>query len=688
MSKDFLLEIGCEELPPGVTQRFRKQMPKLIENELVSLGLKFSEIKSFDTPRRLAVLVKQLEEQQPPRKIERRGPSIESAYGKDGLPTIACLGFAKSCGVSTDQLTVRDTPKGKFVGCDLTEPGRNTREILPALVESALKKCDLGKSMRWGNSETQFPRPVHWVVMLFGSESISAKILGCETGQETTGHRFHYPKPFRITQAADYQQSLQTHGLVVVDFIQRKQLIKKLIERAAPAGTKILMDEELLDEVTSLVEWPVALCGKFNPDYLTVPKEVLITAMKAHQKCFSVINNDEKLQPYFVLVSNIESRNPQAVIQGNERVINARLSDAAFFYHNDLKISLKERLKSLEHITFQKELGTLADRSERISRLAKDIAQSLSIDPKQASEAGLLCKTDLTSEMVKEFPMLQGIMGYYYAKNDGYSEEIATAIKEHYQPRFSGDELPESLLGCCVALADKLDHLVGMTEINKLPTSDKDPFGLRRSALGIIRILSEKELSLSLTDLISDAAQTFSSLKLPNKNVKEEALTFITERMKAWCLDKGMDSHIYAAIAALPLISPSDFSKRAQAVQKFLHCQEAESLIAAHKRVNNILKKQTSKTPGKIEPKLFESPAEENLYHALERARQKIEASLSKVDYADVLNILSTLKEPIDHYFDQVMIMTEDIKQRNNRLALLDSLNKLLTQVADISLLQ
>lgn len=684
--QDFLLEIGCEELPPGGLKFLSQSLLQNMQQQLQKADLTYAHIQSFATPRRLALLVTDLIEQQPPRIIERLGPSAKVAFDKSGTPTIACLGFARSCGVTTDQLQIKKTDNGEFVFCRIEQPGKVTTNLLAEIVQTALKQLPIAKPMRWGKHPIEFVRPVHWVIMMYGKEVIPATILGKQTSAETRGHRFHRNKPFSITQARDYAQLLMSHGMVLVDFNKRREKIRQLIEKAAHPMGQVIIDEDLLDEVTAMVEWPVALRGQFKKEFLDLPAEVLITSMKVHQRCFPLKDNDGNLLPYFILVSNIESRDPQQVIAGNERVINARLSDASFFYDNDLNISLESRFEKLNGVVFQQQLGTLADKSERIVKLTTLIATSLNEKTETAKRAAQLAKCDLVSEMVYEFPALQGIMGYYYALHDKESPAVATAIKEHYQPRFARDELPSSLVGCFIALADRIDTIVGIFGINKAPTGDKDPFGLRRAALGILRIMIEKGLSLDLSPLLKQAQKNYGD-RLVNKEVVEQAQEFIFERLRAFYQEQGIATNVFTAVLANHPSQPLDFDRRMKAVQYFQSLPEAEALAVANKRVSNILKKLDKQPTKEVDSALFDSDAERNLAHLLSSQTKSATQLYEKADYTKALSGLATLKEPIDRFFNEVMVMVEDKKIRNNRLALLASLRHLFTQVADISLL-
>ncbi|MCH9643302.1 MAG: glycine--tRNA ligase subunit beta [Gammaproteobacteria bacterium] len=677
--KDFLLELGCEELPASGLTNLAKHIEQGLLQQLQKADLHLDSSHHYATPRRLAIVVKGLDSKQPNRVLERHGPYVKDAYDKSGTPTLACLGFARSCNVSVDQLQQQQTEKGERVYVKAEQPGLPTNDLLAEIIETVFKKLPLSKPMRWGATEYKFIRPVHWIVVMFGRDLIHCNLFGCQSTLETRGHRFHHPLALQIQSPQDYAAALYSPGHVIADFEKRKQHIRKHIEQTA-SPHKAIIDESLLDEVTCLVEWPVVLKGNFDKTFLALPKEVLITSMQTHQKCFAIENNHGDLLPHFILVSNIESKDPQVVIQGNQKVISARLSDAQFFYQNDCKHPLAERMKSLEKVLFQKKLGTIAEKSKRIEKLANSIAP-------ESKRAALLCKCDLATDMVYEFPGLQGVMGYYYAKKSGESDECATAIKEHYLPRFSGDKLPETEQGSALALADRIDTLVGIIGIKLFPKADKDPFALRRAALGIIRILIEQNIDQPLKKLLKSAAKYYGD-RLTNKDVVDNAFDFVLERLKYWYVDKGVPIEVYESVLQCCDDNLVDFNQRVQAVLAFQQLPEAEALAAANKRVNNILKKQNKlEIPKKINDKLFESDTEQQLATFLSEKSVKVKPLLDQSNYKEVLSELSQLKDPVDTFFDDVMIMAEDKKLRANRLALLSELRRLFTQVADISLL-
>src|SRR3990167_5960425 len=511
-TQDFLLEIGCEEIPTNAQQYLSRALHDQFIQALADNKLSHGEIKCFATPRRLAVLITGLETTQAPQSTERQGPALQDAYDKNGTPTLMCLGFAKSCGVSVDQLSVKETPKGKRLICICKKPGLETKILLPEIITKIISQLPIKKPMRWGKSTAAFIRPVHWVVMLFGDELISTEILGVATTRDTIGHHFHHPKKMHIVKPGDYNMMLYSQGFVIADFETRKNVIKKAILSAVNANQKIIVDENLLDEVTGLVEWPVVLEGTFDKKFLSVPKEALITTMQTNQKCFPVMDQQNQLSPHFILVSNLMSKTPETVIKGNERVIHARLSDAAFFYEQDCKQTLSDYLPKLDHLVFQDQLGNLGDKTQRLIKLSSMVAKEIHANITETKKAATLSKCDLVTGMVGEFPNLQGIMGYYYALHHHESENVATAISEQYLPKFSGDILPTTLPGCCLALADRIDTIVGVLGIGKAPTGDKDPFALRRAAQGILRILIEKNLDVDLENLLSESKKLYGNL--------------------------------------------------------------------------------------------------------------------------------------------------------------------------------
>ncbi len=685
-ARDLLFEIGTEELPPRHIHNLAQTLAANLQAQLDRAELGYGEVRTFATPRRLAVLIRNVAGAQKTHTVEKRGPALKAAFDAEGHPTLACLGFASACGATVDQLVVRETDKGAWLFFSQEQGGMPSSELLPELIKQAVNQLPLKKPMRWGNHDTMFLRPVHWIVLLFGKKCLKTMVLGKPSGRITYGHRFHHPKAIRIQQPCDYETVLREQGKVIADFATRKRIIRQQVESSIAGKGHAVYDEALLNEVTGLVEWPVALVGEFAEQFLEVPAETVMIAMQSHQKYFPVVDDTQQLLPYFVTISNIQSQDPTRVIAGNERVIRARLADAQFFYHSDLKHTLASRLNNLKKIIFQKKLGTLSDKAERIADISRYLATKQGMNTKQAARAGLLCKADLASSMVGEFPELQGVMGYYYALEDDEPAAVAHAIREHYQPRFSGDTLPETPLGGLVSIADKLDTLVGLFGVNQPPSGEKDPYGLRRAALGILRILIEKQLALDLRDAINQTLTLYTT-QIENPETATQTFDFIMERLRAWYTDKGIDSNVFAAVLARQLTTPLDFHHRVQAVQHFQTFPEAKSLIAAHKRVTHLLKEQTSSFHQPINPTLLQNDAERELLAAVEQRSREIEPLYHQGKYMQVLSTLATLQTPVDHFFDHVMVMVEDLALRNNRLALLYQLQQLFLQVADISLL-
>ncbi|RDI46486.1 glycine--tRNA ligase subunit beta [Aquicella lusitana] len=690
---DFLIEILTEELPPKALAKLADAFRAGIEEGLQKAGLAFTKIKSYATPRRLAVLVEELAAEQPDQMVERRGPAKSAAFDAEGHPSKACIGFARSCGVAPESLITISNDQGEWVGFRQHVRGKSVSELMPEIAEQSIATLPIPKRMRWGEGDSQFVRPVLSVIMLYGDQVMDATLLGCPANRVTRGHRFHAPEWITIPHAAAYESLLETEGYVVADFVKRRQLVRQkavdcVNKELQSKGEVYISSDAFLDEVTGLVEWPVALCGKLDSIYLKLPEEVLISSMEDHQRYFPVKDHQGKLLPYFVTISNIQSHEPQRVIHGNERVLRARLADAAFFYDTDQKESLAERVERLKGIIFQAKLGTLYEKAERISKLAAFIAQKTDASIDEATRAGMLAKTDLTTNMVGEFPELQGVMGYYYAIHDGESDNIAKAMKEHYLPRFAGDRLPENAIGQALSIADRVDTLTGAFGIHQIPTGDKDPYGLRRAALGILRILIEKTIDLDLKPVMEFAASCYEQ-KLSNPETVQQVLAFIQERMRSWCLESGVPADVFAAVAAIQITNPYDAYKRIKAVQSFKQLNEAEALSVANKRVSNILAKYADTIDAKqINRDFFENESEQELARQLEFKSRTIEALSQSGNYNEILLQLAELRQPVDDFFDHVMVMTEDKARRENRILLLGKLRALFLQVADIALLQ
>jgi glycyl-tRNA synthetase beta chain len=686
--RDLLIEIGTEELPPKALLKLSNAFTGGITDGLMKAELSFNAIESFASPRRLAVVVKGLDSAQADKEVERRGPAVAAAYDADGKPTKATEGFARSCGVTADQLETLKTDKGDWLAYRSTQKGQATAELIPAILIDALNKLPIPKRMRWGDLDSEFVRPVHWVVLLFGDEVIDTEILSVRSGRDTWGHRFHYPDPICISEPSGYAAILKDTGKVLADFAERRELIRQQVTDAAKAaGGTAVIDESLLEEVTGLVEWPTAVVGSFEKRFLDVPPECLISAMKGHQKYFHMVDDAGKLMPNFITLSNIDSRHPEYVREGNERVIRPRLTDADFFWNQDRKQKLEAYSESLKSVVFQQKLGTVYDKSQRVADLAAKIATMIGGDAKLASRAATLAKCDLMSNMVGEFPELQGIMGRYYAQHDGEPSEVAAALDEQYMPRFAGDALPQSKTGHSLAIADKLDTLIGIFGIGQLPSGDKDPFALRRAALGALRIIIEQRLDLDLLEMLNHASASNKGL-FDNDSVTIQVFDFMMGRLKAYYQEQSIAPDTFEAVLVQRPTRPLDFDARLKAVTAFRQLSEAESLAAANKRISNILKKSEESIPTKVDDKLLQESAEKALHKDIEAMAKKVAPLFTKRDYESALKQLAGLREVVDNFFDQVMVMAEDPKIRANRLALLGQLRGLFLEVADLSQLQ
>ncbi len=677
---DFLVELGTEELPPKALKTLSGAFLDGITAGLDAAGIGYTEARPYAAPRRLAVLLTGIQLQQPDRQIEKRGPATQA-------PEKAVQGFAGSCGVGIDQLEVMETPKGSYYVYRGVEQGQSTASLLPGIVSDSLNKLPIPKRMRWGSSRTEFVRPVKWLCMLLGDEVVDAEILGLKAGRKTRGHRFHYNHDIELIAPVDYARVLKETGKVIADFAERRELIREqVIREGERIGGTAQIDEDLLDEVTALNEWPVALTGRFEERFLDVPAEALILSMKENQKYFHALDAAGKLMPYFITLANIESKDPQQVIEGNEKVIRPRLADAAFFFETDKKQPLDARIDKLKSIVFQQQLGTVYDKSQRIEGLAAAIAELINGDAGYARRAAALSKCDLMTDMVFEFTELQGLMGYHYALHDGEPEEVAQAMDEQYKPRFAGDELPASRTGIALAIADRLDTLTGLFGINQPPTGSKDPFALRRAALGVLRIIVEHKLDLDLHQLLSLAAEQHGELP-GSEGLADRVLDFMLERFRAWYDDRGISAETFLAVHALRPTSPLDFDRRIEAVSHFRNLTEAEALAAANKRVSNILGKQKGEIATDVDADLLQEDAEKALASALAEVEHDLQPVFEQGDYRTALEKLAALRDVIDSFFDNVMVMADDEAVRANRLALLKRLRRLFLGVADISLL-
>lgn len=684
-TNDLLIELGTEELPPKALKKLSDAFHQHFTGGLKQHELTFATSEAFATPRRLAIRVMALETQQQDKVVERKGPALQAAYDKEGNPSKAAQGFARSCGVEVEQLEKLETEKGSWLVYNATQTGKAAVDIIPELIEQALNKLPIPKRMTWGAKKHAFVRPAHWLVVLLGDSVVPCSVLGLQAGNSSRGHRFHSPVEFAITHPSDYEALLLQH-FVVANYAQRQAQIKQGVEEIAQQtqGTASI-NSDLLDEVTGLVEWPVPLMGNFDKEFLEVPQEALISAMQEHQKYFPVLDNAGKILPHFITVSNIESKDPEKVISGNERVIRPRLSDARFFFNTDKKKSLEQHNEPLKKVVFEKELGTVYEKSIRVAQLAKYIATQTGGNATYAERAGILSKADLSTEMVGEFPELQGIMGTYYGIHSGEPTEVAQALNEQYQPRFAGDQLPESTTGAAVALADKIDTLVGILGIGKHPTGDKDPYALRRAALGVLRIIIGKQLPLDLVSLLEQSTALYGA-RLTDTQIQQDFLDFLQGRYQAWFNEEGISTDIIKAVLSVNATAPLDFYQRVKAVQSFKTLPEAEALAAANKRVSNILAKSEESTANlSINTALFSEAAEQALFEALEQVESSIEEGS---DYSARLKQLARLREPVDAFFDGVMVNADDPALKLNRLAVLAKLQSLFIQIADISQLQ
>ena len=746
--RDLLVEIGTEELPPKALLRLAEsfcwhmvqglrdaqirhfnvptqpvvesardyektisQSPHLINDPDINMGVRY-----YATPRRLAVMIKDVAIQQRDRPIERRGPALNAAFDDNNLPTKATQGFARSCGVEVEQLEKLETDKGAWLVFRSTQIGCATAKLLPAIIEQSLAALPIPKRMRWGSSRVEFVRPVHWVVLLFGDDVIDTEILGVRTGRETHGHRFHHPASMYITKPTDYASLLKDEGHVLPDFaVRRDKIREQIIKVATSFGGTAVIDDTLLDEVTGLVEWPVALIGQFEERFLNVPQEALISTMKGNQKYFHAVaapgilplaalaepfasalpcaaDGNSKLLPYFITISNIESRDPDKVREGNERVIRPRFTDAAFFWEQDCKHPLLSRLEQLKSVVFEEKLGTLYDKTMRIKHLTHAIIEMLGDTllfksaKENAERAAELCKCDLLTSMVSEFPELQGVMGRYYATRDGNDSQVAIAIEEHYLPRHAGDALPQSIPGQIVAIADRLDTLVGIFAISQEPSGDKDPYALRRAALGTLRIIIESKLKLDL-DLYQLLITAMANLPntLKKDSTAPQVFNFMMERLRGYYHEQGIRPDVFEAVLANRPTRPSDFNQRIHAVSAFRALPEAESLAAANKRIRNILNKTSETIPSTVNETLLSEPAEHDLFKKVTELHKEVIVRFENRNYEGAMKLLASLREPVDTFFDKIMVMADDAALRANRLALLKQLGDLMNHVADIS---
>jgi glycyl-tRNA synthetase beta chain len=687
-ARDLLIEVGTEELPPKALSSLSLAFKKEFESLLHSANLTYEKTEAFASPRRLALKVYALAQSQDDISIERFGPALQAAFDAQGNPTKAALGFAASCGADVGDLQHKSDGKLEKLFYASTQAGAASIKLIPELLQQSLAALPIPKRMRWGSSREEFVRPVHWLVLLFGDEVIPARLFELDASNQTHGHRFHHPQAISLQSADDYPSLLREKGQVEASFSLRKENIKAMVlKQAAAKNAQVELDDNLLDEVAALVEWPVILLGNFDPAYLKVPKEAVISSLKKHQKCFHLLDSQGQLLPHFITVSNIESADPSQVIKGNEKVIGPRLADAAFFFQQDLQQGLASHLDTLKRVIFQKDLGSVYDKVSRVEKLAVFLAAELDADPSHCQRAAQLCKCDLLSNMVGEFAELQGIMGNYYAQHDNEDPEVAQAIQEHYLPRFSGDSLPDSMTGIILALADRIDTITGLFGIGQPPSGSKDPFALRRAALGILRILLEKQLPLDLLSCIQQAASSFS--QLPEQAGLEKAvMDFIFERLRAYFSEQGVDTRSFQAVDAVRPNLPLLFEHRVKAVSHFAKLPQAQSLAKANKRVANILTKLKKPPAFDVDQTLLTEEAELALYHSLNQVLQQTAPLIEGRQYQHALEYMATLQEPLEHFFDTVMVNVDDLSIRQNRHSLLSSVRQLFLQIADISYLQ
>jgi glycyl-tRNA synthetase beta chain len=685
---DLLFELGTEELPPQALRRLSEALTREFVAGLEQAELRHGAVQSFATPRRLAVLVRDCSVRQPDRELERRGPAVQAAFAADGRPTKAAEGFARSCGTTVDQLQRQQTDKGEWLVYQVQEAGRPAAELLPGIAEQALNRLPIPKRMRWGASEAQFVRPVHWLVFLLGEQVVPCTLLDATADRLTHGHRFHHPAAITLYNPDDYEAVLMDLGKVIANFETRREKIRALVEKTAQAlGGRPDLDAALLDEVTALNEWPVPIAASFEEKFLEVPHEALVATMKGNQKYFPLFDADGKLMNHFITIANVDSPKPELIREGNERVVRPRLADAMFFWRQDGKKRLQDHIPALKNVVFQNQLGSMYDKSERVAGLAGQIAIDIGGDPKLAERAGRLSRCDLLTEMVFEFPEMQGIMGRYQALRDGEPLELARAMDEFYMPRFSGDQLPQTKTGIAIALAEKLDTLIGIFGIGQRPTGDKDPFALRRAALGALRIMREHSLSLNLSELLAKAEAGLAG-RLTEPGVAGAVREFMLERLKGLYADQGIGVELFQAVAEVQPATVADFDRRLQAVARFRNLPEAEALAAANKRIRNILRKNEEPLPAAVDPGLFRQAEEGRLHERVLGMASRVMPLLENGDYASALQALAALREPVDAFFDQVMVMAEDAAVRGNRLALLNELSGLFLGVADVSHLQ
>ncbi len=685
-TKDLLFELGCEELPPKSLLKLSHALLSNVEAGLKDAELNYASAEAYASPRRLAIIVKNLDTTQPDKVVEKRGPAIKAAFAEDGAPSKAAVGFARGCGTTVDKLDSLKTDKGEWLAFKQEVKGLMTEELMPDIIRKSIHLLPIAKRMRWGDYQTEFVRPVHWAILIFGNEVIETEILGLTTGNKTQGHRFHAPQKIVIKNVEEYLDVLKQQGKVIADFSERQSIIRNNATAAAKTVQGVAhIEDDLLEEITALNEWPVPILGDFDTRFLDLPIEVLITTMQINQKYFPIKDAEGKLLPHFITFSNIESSRPESIQKGNERVIMPRLADAEFFWKQDRKQKLEDRVSSLESIIFQKTLGTLADKTKRVEKLAEYIASQLNADVTLAKRAAHLAKTDLMTDMVSEFASLQGIMGRYYALADNEASEVAIAIEEQYFPKQSGSPTPSSKTGQILSVAEKIDTLSGIFSAGLIPTGDKDPYALRRATLGFLRIIIENKLDLDVVELINRALAQFNH-EFDQEKTQQLVTSFIFDRLKGYCLDHDYKVDEFDAVQSVKPSRPLDFMQRLQAVKAFRVLPEAQSLAAANKRIINILKKSETKPANSISGLIEDE--EKNLQSAANDSARDIKPLLEQKNYQATLTRLAQLKNEIDAFFDNVMVNTDDLVLRASRLALLSVLSQQFLKIADISKLQ
>ena len=687
MSDTLLIELGCEELPAKSLVRQAEMLSTGMHKQLADAGLMDagSRLRWLATPRRLAILAEGVAQRQPDRKLERKGPAEKAAFDAEGNPTRAAEGFARSVGLAVDQLERLENEQGRWLYAEIEEPGKSLAGLLPEMLDKVVREMAGARSMRWSDRSDRFLRPVRWLVVLHGSEVLPVSLFGLEAGRDTRGHRIHAPGAHAIEKAGDYEAVLR-EAYVVADYAARRNQIAEQVKACADsAGLQTQAEGVLLDEVTGLVEWPVAVVGSFDEAFLEVPAEALVSSMREHQKSFPLFTGDGKLAARFITVANLESEQPELMVQGFERVIRPRLADARFFYEQDRQRPLADRMERLGEMLFQERLGSLADKAGRLEGLAAALAPAFDADPTACARAALLCKCDLLTEMVGEFPELQGIMGRYYAQADGEPETVAAAIESHYLPRHAGDELPEDPTGRALAVADRMDSLVGVFAAGKKPKGGKDPFALRRAALAVVRILDQSRCPLSLDELIDNAADALTAQVPVSEEDRDEIRRFLDERLRSHLGERGIETNTLHAVTAGADSPVADFVDRAVAVQAFADDPEVESLIAANKRAANLLEQAGEIEISEIDASSLHLGSEKRLFEELVESEKAVEERLGERDYPAVLKRLAGLRPALDRFFDDVMVMVDDERLRTNRLALLSRLRALFLRIADVA---